>query len=423
MSHRRIRSPGKSNFLKFMLAWLLSAQQVVLLCNNDLTYLFYSGGVYSRPTAPAFMYLPVHQGEPDRSVWVVIDVDSSDHGPPVTGDLTVWPIQASSPKSIRWRIWRKQLPRTALWGMPLWNRKELLEGYAFSTFYLSSRGSSLTLLHRCSLSLSPYYKKLRSMFEGHLSQLDGPTAPKTGGSQVDALLEVLHLERKRKREAVAIAAAEEKEAATEQHSLERKRRREAAVKEAEAAEEKEPATEQHSGELGDHMAMDQDVDMVNQDVDMANQVDQAKQPQVPVHEMEMEQALKILVRIATEEFGFIPRDVYSGLLDLPEMRKQHTDALANFNYSDLKLLIRAFTDNKDLDISSHRVIVVFPTENWTTSDLWGIDFKSIRVAENAVEVMRQREDQNSREIYDSIQGLPNGSILAGRVFEEIAHRL
>jgi len=136
MSHRPIRSPGKSNFLKFMLAWLLSDGQVVLLCDNDRTYLFYRGRVYNRRTEVGFIDLPVHRAAPNRSVWAPIDVNYLDGGPPIRSDPIAWPIQASSPIPIRWRSWHKQF-NAALWGMPLWNLEELIEGCAFCSFYPS----------------------------------------------------------------------------------------------------------------------------------------------------------------------------------------------------------------------------------------------------------------------------------------------
>ena len=131
MVHRRIRSPGKSNFLRFILAWLLSDGQVVLLCDNDQTYLFYRGKVYFRPTHIGFTDLPVHRTAPNRSIWAPIDVDYLDRGPPIRSATVVWPIQAASPNPIRWSSWHKQL-NAALWGAPLWSLEELIEGYAFS---------------------------------------------------------------------------------------------------------------------------------------------------------------------------------------------------------------------------------------------------------------------------------------------------
>ena len=181
MSHRRIRSPGKTSFLKFMLIWLLSDQQVVLLCNNRRVYLFYRDEVYSQPTSDGLWALPVHLTDPHHSIWALIDVDYQEHGPPITGDQVVWPIQASSPNPARWRSWHKQFGGAALWGMPLWSLKELNAGYAFSSFCRPSRGSSLTLLHLCnlrSLPLSPGYNKIRRCWKGASRSFMGQQPPK-----------------------------------------------------------------------------------------------------------------------------------------------------------------------------------------------------------------------------------------------------
>jgi len=129
-THQRIRPPGKTTFLKFMLAFLISARQVVILCNSKKIYLFYRGQVYSRPTSGSFYDLP-KRGTSYFPIWTLIDVDYGDGGPPLDSDQNVWPIQASSPNRIRWKSWRKQ-NRAALLGMPLWSMDELMKGYVFS---------------------------------------------------------------------------------------------------------------------------------------------------------------------------------------------------------------------------------------------------------------------------------------------------
>ncbi len=53
-------SPGKTTFLKFMLARLISDRQVVLLCDSTHAYLFYLGQVYFRLTTFGFEDLPKH---------------------------------------------------------------------------------------------------------------------------------------------------------------------------------------------------------------------------------------------------------------------------------------------------------------------------------------------------------------------------
>jgi hypothetical protein len=134
-THQHICSPGKTTFLKFMLAQLVSADQVVLLCTTVYTHLFYSGCVYTRPTEFGFEDLPRFKGG-YYPVWALIDTDFRQHGPPVGSGSINWPIQASSPKPIQWKQWSKQFGATLL-GMPQWNMKELIAGYVFSLFSLS----------------------------------------------------------------------------------------------------------------------------------------------------------------------------------------------------------------------------------------------------------------------------------------------
>ena len=129
-------STGKTTFLKFMLARLISAQQVVLLCDDSATHLFYRGGVYIRPTEPhGFMNLPTHA--PHNPIWALIDVGYEDRGPPLTGSTGVWPIQASSPNPVRFKSWSKQDGATLL-GMPPWSMMDLVEAYVSIPFYLSA---------------------------------------------------------------------------------------------------------------------------------------------------------------------------------------------------------------------------------------------------------------------------------------------
>jgi len=119
-----------------MLARLISAGQVVLLCGSLKIYLFYQGRVYMRLTQFGIESLPKRRGK-YCPVWALIDVDFNDRGPPLSSTSNVWPIQASSPNPIRWKSWRKQYGAAEL-GMPLWNKKELMAGYAFSLFSLSA---------------------------------------------------------------------------------------------------------------------------------------------------------------------------------------------------------------------------------------------------------------------------------------------
>ena len=131
-THQRIRSPGKSTFLKFMLARLIATHQVVLLCDSSDAYLFYCGQVYYHPMNDSvFHNLPAHKNIPYCPILSLIDVDYKDRGPPFESSSNIWPIQVSSPNPIRWKSWAKQ-NKAAVLGMPLWSTDELTEGYVCS---------------------------------------------------------------------------------------------------------------------------------------------------------------------------------------------------------------------------------------------------------------------------------------------------
>jgi len=142
---------GKTTFLKFLLVWLLSAHQVVTLCDADSIYLFYHGVVYSRSSESLFVNVPKHKTLRYYPIWAPIDVDFLNREPPVRDDPNIWPVQASPPNPIRWQMWLKQLNGSLL-GMPLWNRKDLVQGYALFSCLPSTRvrpldrGLSLTIL-------------------------------------------------------------------------------------------------------------------------------------------------------------------------------------------------------------------------------------------------------------------------------------
>ena len=149
-------------------------------------------------------------------------------------------------------------------------------------------------------------------------------------------------------------------------------------------------------------------------------VDKVGQPQV-------NKVLKVLVRNAVEEFGFIPRDVYNGVVSLPRTRQQHASAMANLTYTKLKDLVSVLAATSGLiDEFSHRVVVINPLPvppSLANLDLWEIEFKSIRIAEQMMGRMQLEEDKNLREMYISFPTIPEGSNLAGWIFEAIVHRM
>ena len=351
-----------------MFVRLISARQVVILCDATDTYLFYRGEVYNRRTVDGFSGLPRFRGE-YCPVWALLDGDFKG-GPPITTTSNIWPIHTTSPNPERWKAWSKQ-NMAAVLGMPLWNMEELIEGYVACPIFLPptpamlfDRGSPLTTLHPYySLSLWPEYEDFRSILAQHLLTLNT-----TGNVVVDAALEVLRAER-----------------------------------EGEEEEERDRDATGHG--TGSSAA--------NQDATTSGKATWEA----------VDHALKILVRNATEEFGFAPRDVYRGVFRLPTIRMEHADAVKSLNCSQLKTIAEVFSKDCQLDVSSHHVVSVSPCDGSPDRDKWTIDFKSIRIAKEVAVSMRLEEDRTIRKVYGLLHDVPASSAMAGRIFESIVHRM
>ena len=241
------------------------------------------------------------------------------------------------------------------------------------------RGSSLTDLRLCcSLSLHPDYSYFRTTLKRSLKLLDQPTLSTTGNKSIDAALEVLQTERK------TVAEKEE-----------------------------------DGDEVGDNIkasATDQDENMV-----------EAAQPQAPAEDTREEKAIKdaleILVRNATQEFGFAPRDVYEGVFDPLSAKHKHAEKVDGLDYSHLKSIAEAFIKRYELDGNSHRVVAVQPKEGAPKYDEWKIDFKSTGIKMRVMEAMQVVEDRHLRETLKLLNGINGASGLAGTVFEVIVHRI
>ena len=141
---------------------------------------------------------------------------------------------------------------------------------------------------------------------------------------------------------------------------------------------------------------------------------------------DMENVLKILMRDAVEEFGFIPRDVYDGILGADDLKSRHSIAVNRLDYDQLKEIVGSFSMDRGLGFEYwHRVVVVFPLPpgNQIGSDRWAIDVKFVRIARKVMGLMCLRESERIREMYRFFHESPESSALAGWFFEAIIHRL
>jgi hypothetical protein len=239
------------------------------------------------------------------------------------------------------------------------------------------KGSPLTILRLyCSLPLRPGYNAFRGRLKGSLLRHS------TGDERIDAVLEVLRTETEAKTAAVVVV---------------------------EDRDEMDGCTTAS--------ATDQDENMAEADQLQTPVVDTLKIP------LKMDDALKILVYNATQEFGFSPRDVYDGVFNFPDTKEEHVSAVEKLDYSELKTLAKTFSDKGTLSGFSDRVVAVCPSKGSPKIDKWEIHFKSPRIARQAMKSMQLEKEKYLRETLDILRKIPEGVVLAGWIFETIVHRM
>ena len=139
----------------------------------------------------------------------------------------------------------------------------------------------------------------------------------------------------------------------------------------------------------------------------------------------VDEAFETLVRNAIDKFGFAPHDVYEGVFRLSTATTDHTNAVRNLRWAELKLIISTFTREMSLDVGSHRVVAVYPLPNPPSDyrDGWSIEIKSYEITRQVLDRLKEEEDISIREVIDYFRKIPEGSTYAGRWFEMTAHRV
>ena len=108
----------------------------------------------------------------------------------------------------------------------------------------------------------------------------------------------------------------------------------------------------------------------------------AHQTETLDEEKVLDKAFVTLVRGATEEFGFAPRDVYDTAFNLPDLGWFCGDTIRKLDCSQLKNSILNFRRICNLDYQE--VIAMRPTEKTTGRDTWTIGFKSTQIVKKVV---------------------------------------
>ena len=97
--------------------------------------------------------------------------------------------------------------------------------------------------------------------------------------------------------------------------------------------------------------------------------------------------------------------------------EQRVNVVRIFNRSHLKTLVEVFSEDHGLCDFAERVVALHPCQISPNRDRWEIDFKSIRITRKAVELRLLGRDEHLLETYHLLRQIPDGSILAGRIFE------
>ena len=259
----------------------------------------------------------------------------------------------------------------------------------------------MTVLYFCSLPLCPAYEDFRIALEHSLypsSAKEGTTEFYPTDENVVAALSVISRE--------PYDWVDEVETGKDEEEVETGQDDEGA--ETDKDEEVEEVEMDECSEDGE------DVDREDGDVGMADEVGQPPR---------LAGFFKVLVQNSIEEFGLVPRDVYLGVFSLSDTMQKHDEAVRNLSCSKLTSIARNFSKNRELEGVSDCVVAVQPHLNRRGGDEWRMDFKSTRIGEKVVQSMRFAEKEELKKLYCEFRVSTEASVMAGRIFEAIIHRL
>ena len=129
----------------------------------------------------------------------------------------------------------------------------------------------------------------------------------------------------------------------------------------------------------------------------------------------VDEAFETLVRNAIDKFGFAPRDVYEGVFRLSAATADHTNAVRNLDWAELKLIISTFSREMSFGVGSHQVVAVYPLPKPPSDyrDGWSIELKSYEITKQVLDRLKEEEDISIREVIDYFRKIPEGSTYAG----------
>jgi hypothetical protein len=114
-------------WLSYALVCILTRGEAVVYHSGGDTFLFWGDSVYSRIRGVTTEFPPPTK----RRTWCLIDPDIEINERDIsfmTLNRTMFPVLASSPNPLRYKIFRKQRKSVPMKFMPLWTRNELKKG-------------------------------------------------------------------------------------------------------------------------------------------------------------------------------------------------------------------------------------------------------------------------------------------------------
>ncbi len=95
----------------------------------------------------------------------------------------------------------------------------------------------------------------------------------------------------------------------------------------------------------------------------------------------VEDAWQTLMDIVIFHLGYAPRDVFSGMSALGQMKALHLSALEVVTYAQLQEIVVTFKTEAQLPDNNHRIVCISPHCRDTDDVvIWDIDFKSLWIA-------------------------------------------
>ncbi|KAG6820340.1 hypothetical protein H0H93_002000 [Arthromyces matolae] len=362
---------GKTFFLFYLLVQLLRRHQHVVFYIRGIAYLF-------SPQEDGYDIYKVYPNEHpelppcelNAFVWSLIEVLPTQSVPPLLVSLQQsFPIMAPSPNGALYRDWKKQR-EARLWGMPLWNHDELLEG----------------------LRLCRAYPAFESKLGMVLEDLSNNRHPVFSDMALKAAFQVLSCHFEDKQNPDSDDASPSK---SPQGNL-------------------EDSNAQASSNHGLSLTLSHEVPEFESSANRARVT------------MSLSKALGLLIADTVRQCGPDAREVFRAILMNPNDELDQQEAkISHLTLAELEKIVDEFESKHSFPDSWSSIISLQPVkcESLDGTDRWQVAFKSEFVAKCALRRMEDLSLSQMKESFLRFNSIPAATSLAWYCFEMFAHRV